>query len=203
MHDRGRTTLLAWGWDEVTGYDTVTGEIVWGFPAKGGGDYVASIVADRERLYLANPDGVVAIARDANSPTAGRQLWRAKTNANCSTPVSNGERLFTVSDLGVVTAVDATTGAVAWRKRLGGEFRASPVIAGDRLYVGDLAGRLHVASTNDSTPRFETHEIGSPIFASIAPVNSSLLLRTENALYRIGRTTADAALRGSGQRKHR
>lgn len=180
-----RTALLVWGWDELTAYDTQTGDVVQCLSAKATGDHVASVASDSERVFLANPDGVTAFNRDAIFSPGAQQLWKAKANANCSTPVSDGERLFMVSDLGVVTAIDTQTGTVAWRKRLDGEFRASPVIVGERLFVGDLAGRLHVGSTKGADPGFKAHDMGSPIFASVAPVTSSLLVRTEAALYRL------------------
>ncbi len=181
-----RFVLLAWGWDEVTAYDAATGDVVRVIGIDGGGDHVASIAADRERLYFTTPQHTLAYPASflvADEPTP---LWKARATANCSTPVSNGAHVISVTDHGIVTSLDAITGRVEWRARLPGEFRASPVIAGDHVYIAGTTGVVHVGRLTDSAPQFVTFDMLDPIFATLAAAESRLVLRTQTTMYCIG-----------------
>ena len=49
-------------------------------------------------------------------------------------PVVVGDEFYYVSDTGILTCVNAQTGAMLWQQRLGGNYSASPVFADGRLY---------------------------------------------------------------------
>ena len=49
---------------------------------------------------------------------------------------------------GVVVALDAATGTEQWRTTTPGGIKHGPVLAGDRLYVGDATGRVSALSTD-------------------------------------------------------
>jgi outer membrane protein assembly factor BamB len=47
------------------------------------------------------------------------------------------------NEVGIVTAIDATTGAKVWQHRLGGVFFASPVAGDGKVYfVSEGGGRI-------------------------------------------------------------
>ena len=64
-------------------------------------------------------------------------------------PVTFGSLLFLWYDHGVVTCVDAPSGKIHWRQRVGGEFFGSPVRVADRLYCISRDGEMVVLAAAD------------------------------------------------------
>ncbi len=64
------------------------------------------------------------------------------------TPVAYGDLLFAWFDRGVVTCLDAPTGEIIWRERIGGEYFGSPVRVGDRLYCISREGEMVVLAAS-------------------------------------------------------
>ena len=52
--------------------------------------------------------------------------------------------LFAVMDAGVAVCWDCATGEEKWKARLGGNFSASPVAVGDRVYAINESGTMYV-----------------------------------------------------------
>jgi outer membrane protein assembly factor BamB len=69
-------------------------------------------------------------------PTKAVEVWRNPIGSLASSPVLVGDRLYEVSGAGDLCAVDADTGRVLWKKKLGIEQRqSSPFYADGKLYV--------------------------------------------------------------------
>ena len=60
-----------------------------------------------------------------------------------------GDRLYTVTDSGIASCVDALTGRELWKERIGGEFSASPLFADGRVYFFDRKGITKVIEPGD------------------------------------------------------
>jgi outer membrane protein assembly factor BamB len=69
-----------------------------------------------------------------------RVLWRYEVDRSLIEypPVVSGGRLFAGTHNGLVVAVDGSTGAPAWRRRLPGCIAASPAVAGPLVVVATL-----------------------------------------------------------------
>jgi hypothetical protein len=86
----------------------------------------------------------------------------------------------------VLLGYDPLTGQLHERGRLTGalgEYYASPVASGGRLYLASLAGDVVVVTAD---PQWEVEAIGSldePIFATPALAEERLYLRTPTTLY--------------------
>lgn len=75
-----------------------------------------------------------------NTPVVGDrsklQLWANDVSSSTSSPILVGDRIYVVAEKGDLCAVDANTGAIAWKLKLGIEQRnACPLYADGRLYV--------------------------------------------------------------------
>jgi hypothetical protein len=100
-------------------------------------------------------------------------------------PLVVGERLYLVSDQGVLSCTHATKGYEIWRERLTGSFSASPVEVGGKIYlVNEDATTFVVADGKKYRPLAENHLDGQAL-ASPAVLDGALLLRTATHLYRI------------------
>jgi hypothetical protein len=95
-----------------------------------------------------------------------------------------------VSDEGIASCLDASSGKVHYSERLDGEFSASPVLAAGHLYYCNQAGKTFVLATGKGFNVVAVNRLGDGkegFLASPAIAGDSLYLRTRNFLYCVGR----------------
>jgi outer membrane protein assembly factor BamB len=99
-------------------------------------------------------------------------------------PVLHSGRLYLVRDGGILSCVNAATGEVVYRERLGavGQYMASPVIASDNLYLFSAKGVLTAVRCGDKFEVVHQADLNAPIAATPAIDPGSLYVRTANAL---------------------
>ncbi len=71
------------------------------------------------------------------------------------------------------------------RQRLGGNYAASPLYAGGRIYFFNRDGVTHVIKPGRKFELISENQLDGSIMASAAVVDGSLFVRTDEALYRI------------------
>ena len=94
---------------------------------------LAASVQAAEPHYLSQ-EGITRIDGD------GTVRWSALEGVATDRPVSDGERLYVGSSLGL-HALDPATGRELWRSASGAT-RFSPTLSGGTLFVSDTEGRL-------------------------------------------------------------
>jgi outer membrane protein assembly factor BamB len=100
-------------------------------------------------------------------------------------PLVVGDRLYMISDLGVLSCADATDGGDVWHHRLAGNFSASPTLADGKIYLSSEDGTTFVIAPGDQFQLLATNRLDGRILASLAPVDGAIYLRTDTHLYRI------------------
>ena len=95
--------------------------------------------------------------------------------------------LFLLADSGIATCVDAATGKVHWRERVGGEFYSSPVWIEGRLYCISKRGQIVVLAANRKYEVLARMELGEKTFATPAVANGIMYLRTRSRLCSLGK----------------
>lgn len=101
-----------------------------------------------------------------------------------------GGRLYLVHDTGIMTVLNAETGAELYKARVGGvghTFSASPLVVGNRLYFLDEEGTTVVVEPGAEYKEVAQNSLDEMSLASPAVADNSLFIRTESKLYRIGR----------------
>ena len=88
----------------------------------------------------------------------------------------------------MVSCLDAESGKLLWRHRLGGNFSASPIIAGDRVYFFDRKGTTTVLQRGRQVRVLGVNRLAAGLMASPAVVDDGLYLRTRAGLYRVEAT---------------
>jgi outer membrane protein assembly factor BamB len=101
--------------------------------------------------------------------------------------VALGDRIVMVSDSGIATGVSTATGTEVWRKRLGGNYSASPLLAGSRAYFQGELGECIVYDLSGEPKEVARNKLPGRIFASYAIADNDLVIRSEEGLYRIGK----------------
>jgi len=109
--------------------------------------------------------------------------------------------LYVVSDLGVVTCVDAKAGGEIWRQRLSGNFSASPTLADGKIYLLNELGSMFVLAPGDTYRLLETNNLDGRTLASPAFVGHAIYLRSDTHLYRIEQSRTVQAGATTSRRK--
>ena len=90
-----------------------------------------------------------------------REIYRIKTQAPyVPTSVARDQLLFLWSDRGIVSCIHAPDGKVFWSQRIGGNYFASPVRVGDRVYGVSAEGEVVVLSCRAEVPTARPQPIG-------------------------------------------
>lgn len=100
-------------------------------------------------------------------------------------PLLIEERLYLVSDQGVLSCINANDGTEIWRQRLGGSFSASPTVVGGNLYLFNEAGSAYVVKHDDTFQLVAENQLDGQTLASPAFVDRALYVRSDTHLYRI------------------
>jgi outer membrane protein assembly factor BamB len=97
--------------------------------------------------------------------------------------------VYAVTNGGIVSLLDQTSGKLVYRGRLGagGLYYASPVAAGDHVYFASGEGVVSVVKAGDKLDVVARNDLAEPIFATPAVVNGKLYIRTTAHLYAFGR----------------
>lgn len=97
-----------------------------------------------------------------------------------------GGRIYMVSDGGIATCLDAAKGEALWRKRIGGNYSASPLHVGGRIYFfARDQGKVVVLKAGDRFEKLAENQLGDGFMASPAVVGNALVLRSKRHLYRV------------------
>jgi len=117
--------------------------------------------------------------------TESHVSWNLRSGIpEISSPVFDAGRLYLVRDGGILSCVNAATGEVIYRERLGaaGQYIASPVIANDHLYVISSRGMLTVVKSGDKFEIVYQADLKGSVAASPAMDQDTLYVRTDDAM---------------------
>jgi outer membrane protein assembly factor BamB len=206
----GRMQVLFGGGDGwLRAYDAASGHEVWRFdgnpkdarflPRPGifsRGSIIASPVFAEGRVFIAMgqspghgnaPSLVHAISPNGQGDvTESRLLWTSRDVGRVvGTPIAQDGLLY-IGDLGgAIHCLDAATGAHVWKHETNEEIWGSLLLAGDRLYAGNLDGRMTVLRAGRQKQVLAQIELGAPLYSAPAIVGDALYLATANRLYMI------------------
>ena len=100
-------------------------------------------------------------------------------------PLVHDDLIYVVSDNGVASCLSAKDGEQIWKKRIGGDYSASPLLAGGNIYFGSHDGKVTVLKPGVDGEVIAENQLEGKIMASPAVVDDAIILRTDRALYRI------------------
>ena len=112
--------------------------------------------------------------------------WTEKNSLpEVSTPLCYQGRLYLVKHLGILSCLDAKTGKLHFRQRLGagGMYYASPVAGDGKVYVPSLRGVVVVLKASDKLEVLARNDLGEAIGATPAALDGVLYVRTDRHLY--------------------
>jgi len=139
-------------------------------------------------LFQQAQNGILAIKPSATGGEQGESavVWRIVQGAPyVATPLLHRGVLWTVRDGGIITRISAEEGKVLQAKRLPdmGNYYASPVSAGSRIYIASRLGIVTVVANDSDWRVLDTHDFNEGIYATPLMAERCLFIRTEKALY--------------------
>ncbi len=185
----GREQLIIPGSNVVQSLFPETGEEIWrltydGYsviprPIYSNGLVFICTGYNRPSLLAIDPTGTGDV-------TSTHLRWKIDANVpHTPSLVALGQQILMVSDKGIASSVDAATGKENWKERIGGNFSASPLLIGDRLYLLSEEGEMTILQIGAEPKVLAKNKLGERCLASPALVDNDLLLRTAVALYRV------------------
>lgn len=192
------TQIVVSGGDYVTGHALDTGEELWriaGLNPRAASNYriVASPVLVGDILIAptrVRPMLAIDLGEDGRPDAEDvRWRWDQQGGTDVPTPASDGERLYLVSDGGIATCLDASSGEAIWGpvRTSVGSVSSSPLLADGKLYITSEEGVTAVLRAGDEHEELAVNELdGSYTLSSPIAVGGRLYLRTEQFLYCLG-----------------
>jgi len=185
-----RDELLIAGQKTVKGYDPNTGNELWTLSGPTH-EVIPMIVVGKDLIYSASGRNGPTIALRPGGEgdiTQTGLVWRSpRSGPHVPTPILVGDLLYMFNDMGIATCLEADTGSLIWQERIDDCFCASPLAAGDRIYVPGESGVTYVVKAGRRLEVLARNDMGEPILASLAAVDSQLVLRTASELVLIAR----------------
>lgn len=192
VESNGTPLLISTPADHVVANRVDSGEEVWWLPYNCF-SLVARPVHEDGIVYAIGGlrDGhyaMYAIPVDSRGKLTDDDLvWkRTETIPQCPSPIVKDDRLFLIKDSGIGTCLNAKTGAELWQKRIGGNYRASPIAVGNHVYVTSQKGKTTVLDLADDFKPLATNQLDGVFLASPAAADNCLFLRSDKHLYCLG-----------------
>lgn len=192
----GNVEIVLNGGDIVTGHDPVSGKELWranGLNPENDGNFriIASTLTHDGIIYA--PSRVRPLlalkAGGRGDVTTSHLLWKFNSGPDVPTPVTDGKYFYAPNDRGIVWCLDATTGAEIYgNKRIKPAiYSASPVLADGKIYITSEEGRTTVIKAGPEFEVLAENELGEYTLSSPAISDGQIFLRTEGAVYCIGK----------------
>jgi outer membrane protein assembly factor BamB len=177
--------------ERIDAYDPRTGAFLWH-------------TGDTNRFPIPSPvfhNGIIYASRGYRSGPymairpggrgdigATRTVWHVATGAPyVSSLLYYDGVVYMANDVGVLTAVEGTTGTRLWQERVDGVFSASPVAGGGHVYFVSENGDTVVVKAGRQPQVIGRNQVGERAVASPAIANGQIFLRTDQHLFAIGK----------------
>jgi outer membrane protein assembly factor BamB len=195
IRHQGRLQMISSGSKATTSHDPRTGDELWQVrykefsgtarPIYAGGLVLVNTGFGKAEMWAIRPDG-------SGDVSDTHVAWRAARSIGSKpSPVAVDDLVYTVHDSGVAICMEVATGKTVWTRRLGGNFSASPIVAGGHIYFCNQQGESFILRPGRTFQQVRANQLDAGCMASPAAVGRTLFLRTETSLYRIERAAEE------------
>lgn len=186
----GREQLICMASQWMVSYAPETGDELWRCYHGKGFSVVPHPVVDDEVVYFSTGFGKPQLwAVDYNGSgdvTDTHVQWTVTKSIPAKpSPLLDKGLIYVMADNGVASCLTATDGEEIWKKRIGGDYSASPLLAGDHIYFASQDGKVTVIEPGRTGNVVAENQLDGQIMASPAVIDDALVIRTNKAIYRI------------------
>ncbi len=190
------------GW--VRGYEAQSGKKLWEFDTnpkdsvwpKTRNEVISTPVIFDNVVYISNGqdpehgEGVGhAYAIDGTKRgdiTTSGMLWHFdKIRRSISTAAIKDGLIYLADFSGFLHCLDLKTGQPYWTHDMFAAIWGSPMIIGDKVYLGDEDGDVAVMEHSKTFKLVSEQNMGSSVYATAVPANGALFLMNRNQLYAV------------------
>jgi outer membrane protein assembly factor BamB len=213
-----RVFYSATGDGSVVCVNARTGDPIWRVPVFKAGINATVVVHNNDKVIAVygtpyEPGEMIALKimdvapTNATSapvviPRAKAQLWAADLSTSASSPILVGDTVYLVSEKGDLAAVDANSGKINWKLKLGVEERnSSPLFADGKLYVPMLddpetkaesgeagtTGAFYVVKPGERPEILNHIALDGRCFGTPSAYNGKIYLQTTRHVYCFGK----------------
>jgi len=193
---KGRALMISNGSTVCMAYDPETGEEVWRI--RQGDDSTISMPVESKGMlffytsFVTGEDGkkyaeLFAVDPDGQGDITDTHIrWRMKAPIlQLSTPVVVDGYLYTVDSRAKFYKLRAKDGQVLWSEQLKGKYHSSPIYADGHIYLSSTKGETLVYSLGSEPELLSRNTLEGEIWTTPAMVESAILLRTSEFLYKL------------------
>ncbi len=225
--DGRRVLYSATGDGSIVCVNARTGDPLWRIPLFKAGINATVLVHNNDKVVAIygtpyEPGQMVALKIPHVTPTnaaAGpvvierqqAELWSNDLSTSTSSPILAGDRIYVVSEKGDLCSVDANSGKVLWKLKIGIEQRnACPLFADGKLYVPILddpqsktegaseagtKGGFYIVKPTDTQGTILAHiALDGRCFGTPTAYNGKVYIQTTKKLYCFGKKGNNAGL---------
>jgi outer membrane protein assembly factor BamB len=185
----GRDQLISPAAKATIAYQPETGEEIWRIryrnhsatarPLFGHGLVYINSGFSKAQLFAVRPDAAGDITDSAIQWTASSSIGSKPSHLLVD------DLLYVIHDLGTASCLEATTGELVWKKRVRGNYSASPVYGDGKIYLMNEEGVTTVIRPGRAYVELARNELDNGCMASPAVVGNSLIIRTKSHVYRV------------------
>ncbi len=197
---KGRDMLISNGSAVCCAYDPLTGKEIWQV-VRGAESTVPMPVSEKGIIYFytgfmvdaeaPNYTEILAVNPDGKGDiTAANILWKKRDNQTQTqilTPVIKDGLIYTVNTRNFLMCIDAATGREIWSERQKASFHSSPVYVNGNIWFFSVKGDVIAIKAGRKYEVVAQNKMDSGIWATPAILRNSVILRTEQYLYRFGK----------------
>lgn len=172
----GKDQLLMTGCDLVTSLDPLTGNTYWE-TAGATTECVTSTITDGKHIYTSGgypKNHMSAVKADGSKQVA----WENNERVYVPSLLIKDGFLYGVLDAGIAMCWEAATGKEMWKKRLGGNYSASPVLVGELMFATSESGETHVLKISpQGAEEIAKNKLGDEVFATPTVSRGQIFMR--------------------------
>jgi len=184
----GKPQLITLADPNMVAYNPATGEEIWRAECLGGDLAPSPIYAGGLVMAIQPYSQLVAVKPTGQGDvTKTHVAWKMEEGGpDICSPVSDGTYVYLLESADLLICCRVETGEKIYEQEIKGDFRASPSLVGDKLYVLDMKGMMRIFQAGLEFKELGKCELGEECFASPAFADGRIYIRGAANLYCIG-----------------
>lgn len=183
----GKDQILMQGGNSVDSFNPETGERIWWYTGGPAETTSGTVTYEGDKVFVSGgypARQTLCIRADGTGDvTKSHLVWKTSQKFYVPSLLVHDGLVYAVEDTGVAHCFQASDGKEVWVRRLGGDFSASPVLAGKFLYLVNEAGRMFVMKPGREALVVAENDLHDGGFATPAVCGEQLFIRTNHSLF--------------------
>lgn len=177
---QGKQQLILATEPMVVSYDPKTGKELWKCEILSG-EVGPSVAVGNDIVIATNEYATMAAIKPGEGTS--EVLWEFDEYLpEAASPIIINDMVIAATSYGVIAAIDIESGELIWEYETDDGYYASPLVAGNNIYIMDLGGNLHVLeAAKELKVVFET-SINEPGFCTPVFVDNKMIIRGKDHL---------------------